>query len=93
MRTYALQDGYDTVEANSHLGFDNDERDIRIGSALLAQLAISSVRLLTSNPAKVQMLRARRTEVVERVPLEVGKTDQNVHHLGTKAVKSGNLLK
>lgn len=94
MRAYALQDaGYDTVEANNHLGFDDDERDFRIGSALLAQLGITSVRLLTNNPAKVRILQAHGIEVVERVPLEVGKTDQNAHYLATKALKSGHLLK
>lgn len=94
MRAYGLQDaGYDTVEANNHLGFDDDERDFRIGSALLAQLKITSVRLLTNNPTKVRILQAHGIEVVERVPLDVGKTDQNAHYLATKALKSGHLLK
>ena len=94
MHAYALQDaGYDTVEANNHLGFDDDERDFRIGSALLVQMGITSVRLMTNNPAKVRILRAHGIEVVERVPLEVGKTDQNSHYLATKAIKSGHLLK
>ncbi|MFU8863442.1 MAG: GTP cyclohydrolase II [Rhodobacterales bacterium] len=94
MRAYALQDaGYDTVEANNHLGFDDDERDFRIGSALLSQMGISSVRLLTNNPAKVRILQAHGIAVVERVPLEVGKTEQNARYLATKALKSGHLLK
>lgn len=94
MRAYALQDaGYDTVEANHCLGFDDDERDFRIGSALLLQLGINSVRLLTNNPVKVEILQAHGIEVVGRVPLEVGKTDQNAHYLATKALKSGHLLK
>lgn len=94
MRAYALQDaGYDTVEANNHLGFDDDERDFRIGSALLAQMGIGSVRLLTNNPAKVRILQAHGIAVVERVPLQVGKTEQNARYLATKALKSGHLLK
>ena len=94
MRAYALQDqGLDTVEANHHLGFDDDERDFRIGAALLARLGIASVRLLTNNPAKVAMLRSQGIQVAERVPLEVGKTEQNAFYLATKAAKSGHLLK
>lgn len=94
MRAYALQDqGLDTVEANHHLGFDDDERDFRIGSALLARLGIASVRLLTNNPAKVAMLQSQGITVSERVPLRVGQTAQNAHYLSTKAAKSGHLLK
>lgn len=94
MRAYALQDqGFDTVEANHHLGFDDDERDFRSGSALLARLGIASVRLLTNNPAKVAMLQAQGITVAARVPLQVGQTAQNAHYLATKASKSGHLLK
>jgi GTP cyclohydrolase II len=94
MRAYALQDqGLDTVEANHHLGFEDDERDFRIGSALLARLGIASVRLLTNNPAKVAMLQAQGITVSERVPLRVGQTAQNARYLATKAAKSGHLLK
>ncbi|MGL4413374.1 GTP cyclohydrolase II [Roseinatronobacter monicus] len=94
MRAYALQDhGFDTVEANHHLGFDDDERDFRNGSALLKQLGITSVRLLTNNPAKVAILRNQGITVVERVPLVVGQTAQNAHYLATKVAKSGHVLK
>lgn len=94
MRAYALQDrGLDTVEANNHLGFDDDERDFRIGAALLREMGIGAVRLLTNNPAKVSILQACGITVVERVPLEVGKTAQNAGYLATKAAKSGHLLK
>ncbi len=93
MRAYALQEaGHDTVEANHHLGFDDDERDFRIGAALLSQLGIGSVRLLTNNPAKVRMLSAHGIDIVDRVPLAVGKTEQNARYLATKASKSGHLL-
>ena len=94
MRAYALQDrGLDTVEANHHLGFDDDERDFRIGAALLSRLGVASVKLLTNNPAKVAMLRAQGIDVAERVILDVGKTKQNAFYLATKAAKSGHLLK
>jgi len=93
MRAYALQDrGLDTVEANHHLGFEDDERDFRIGAALLARLGISEVRLMTNNPAKVAMLTAQGVRVAARVPLAVGRTAQNARYLAVKAQKSGHLL-
>ena len=93
MRAYALQErGLDTVEANHHLGFEDDERDFRIGAALLSRLGIAKVRLMTNNPAKVAMLDAQGLHVVERVPLVVGRTAQNARYLATKARKSGHLL-
>jgi GTP cyclohydrolase II len=93
MRAYALQDrGLDTVEANHALGFADDERDFRIGARLLAGMGITTVRLMTNNPAKVAMLEACGIRVVERVPLRVGQTVQNAAYLATKALKSGHLL-
>jgi GTP cyclohydrolase II len=93
MRAYALQErGLDTVEANHHLGFEDDERDFRIGAALLARLGISEVRLMTNNPAKVAMLTAQGVRVAARVPLAVGRTAQNARYLAVKAQKSGHLL-
>ncbi len=93
MRAYALQDqGFDTVEANNHLGFDDDERDFRNGAAILKQLGVPKVRLLTNNPAKLAILQAQGILVTERVPLQVGKTVQNTAYLATKAEKSGHLL-
>lgn len=93
MRAYSLQDqGFDTVEANHRLGFEDDERDFRIGAALLRQMGFEQVRLLTNNPRKVEMLNAHGLDVVERVPLHVGETDENRAYLATKAAKSGHLL-
>ena len=93
MRAYSLQDqGFDTVEANHRLGFDDDERDFRIGAALLRRMGFTRARLLTNNPGKVEMLCANGIEVVERVPLRVGETDENRAYLATKAAKSGHLL-
>lgn len=93
MRAYSLQDqGFDTVEANHRLGFEDDERDFRIGAALLKKLGFSKVRLLTNNPAKVRMLQSHGIEVVERVPLKVGLSRHNAAYLATKAAKSGHIL-
>jgi GTP cyclohydrolase II len=93
MRAYALQDqGFDTVEANHRLGFEDDERDLRIGAALLRRMGFSAVRLMTNNPAKIAMMAAQGIRVTERVPLAVGRTAENAGYLATKAVKSGHLL-
>lgn len=93
MRAYSLQDqGFDTVEANHRLGFEDDERDFRIGAGLLREMGFGAVRLLTNNPRKVEMLGAHGVDVVERVPLQVGATPENRAYLATKAAKSGHLL-
>ena len=93
MRAYSLQDqGFDTVEANHRLGFEDDERDFRTGADLLKRLGFSKVRLLTNNPAKVAMLEAQGIVVVERVPLQVGRGPLNTRYLDVKAKKSGHLL-
>ncbi|KPQ06020.1 MAG: GTP cyclohydrolase II RibA [Rhodobacteraceae bacterium HLUCCA12] len=93
MRAYSLQDqGFDTVEANHRLGFEDDERDFRLGAELLRRLGFDVVRLLTNNPAKVAMLENGGITVSERVPLKVGLTDENAAYLATKAAKSGHLL-
>jgi len=93
MRANSLQDqGFDTVEANHRLGFEDDERDFRIGSEILKRMGFSAVRLLTNNPAKVTRMNETGIEVVERVPLKVGENRFNHHYLATKAKKSGHLL-
>ncbi|MDZ7905678.1 MAG: GTP cyclohydrolase II [Cypionkella sp.] len=93
MRAYSLQDqGFDTVEANHRLGFEDDERDFRIGAEILRKMGFGAVRLLTNNPRKVDMLAACGITVAERVALRVGQTDENRAYLATKAAKSGHLL-
>lgn len=93
MRAYSLQDqGFDTVEANHRLGFEDDERDFRIGSEILKRMGFSAVRLMTNNPAKVAMMEAQGVAVAERVPLKVGRSAHNTAYLDTKAKKSGHLL-
>jgi GTP cyclohydrolase II len=93
MRAYSLQDqGFDTVEANHRLGFEDDERDFRIGAEILKKMGFSAVRLLTNNPAKVARMESCGITVVERVPLKVGENRHNHGYLATKAAKSGHLL-
>lgn len=93
MRAYALQDqGFDTVEANHRLGFEDDERDFRIGADILRAMGFARVRLMTNNPKKVAMMNGCGLAVVERVPLRVGRTRFNDAYLKTKAAKSGHLL-
>ena len=93
IRAYSLQDqGFDTVEANHRLGFEDDERDFRIGAGILRQMGFSAVRLLTNNPKKLAMMESCGLSVVERVPLHVGQTEQNAVYLATKAAKLGHLL-
>lgn len=93
LRAYALQDGgLDTVDANHHLGFANDERDFWAAAAMLRQLGVERVRLLTNNPAKIVQLRGYGIEVLGRVPHIF---EANVHNRGyllTKARRSGHLL-
>lgn len=92
MRAYSLQDqGFDTVEANHRLGFEDDERDFRIGADILRRMGFSQVRLMTNNPRKIAMMEGCGLTVTERVPLHVGQTPENKAYLATKAAKSGHL--
>lgn len=93
MRAYSLQDqGFDTVEANHRLGFEDDERDFRLGADILKKLGFSAVKLLTNNPRKVDMMEQSGVEVAERVPLTVGENRHNRAYLAVKAAKSGHLF-
>ena len=93
MRAYSLQNqGFDTVEANHRLGFEDDERDFRIGAVILKQMGFSSARLMTNNPAKIFMLEKHGISVTERVPVIVGESIHNRDYMAVKARKSGHLL-
>ncbi|MCF3974184.1 GTP cyclohydrolase II [Paracoccus salsus] len=93
MRAYDLQNqGFDTVEANHRLGFEDDERDFRIGAALLKRMGFSAARLMTNNPRKVAMLESHGIAVPERVPLIAPRNRFNTGYLDVKAEKSGHLL-
>ena len=94
IRAYHLQDqGADTVEANEKLGFAADLRDYSICGPMLEHLGIKSLRLMTNNPRKVKALELAGIEVVERIPLEVGRNPHNDSYLTTKASKLGHWLK
>ena len=93
MRAYALQNqGFDTVEANHRLGFEDDERNFKLGAEILRLLGFNSVRLMTNNPAKVISMESAGVNVSERVALKVGSNPLNKKYLDTKAKKSGHLL-
>jgi GTP cyclohydrolase II len=93
VRAYALQDqGLDTVEANRHLGFDDDLRRYDLAGAMLAALGVESIELHTNNPKKVDGLRAAGVEVARRVSLEVAPRAENRFYLRTKRSRSGHLL-
>ena len=93
MQAYELQDaGIDTVEANHALGFKADCRDFSLAAAILHDLRIPRVRLLTNNPRKVHALRDGGIEVVERLPCDVGPTAHSLAYLRTKKQKMKHTL-
>ena len=93
VKAYHLQDqGADTVEANERLGFGADLRDYSICKPMLDYLGISRIRLMTNNPRKVKALKNMGIDVVDRVPIEVGRNPHNENYLSTKAGKLGHLL-
>ena len=93
LRAYALQDqGFDTVDANLRLGFEDDSRDFSIGAAMLRLLGQDRVRLLTNNPRKGEALAAAGIEVVERQALITAPGAYNHLYLATKRDRSGHLL-
>src|SRR3954447_7227671 len=93
LRAYLLQDqGLDTLDANHHLGFGGDERDFWAAAAMLRQLGIERVRLLTNNPTKISQLRQYGIKVASRVPHIFEANAHNRDYLLTKALRSGHLL-
>jgi GTP cyclohydrolase II len=93
IRAYQLQDqGADTVEANEALGFGADLRNYDICRDMFAHFGISSVRLMTNNPRKVDALNKLGIDVVERIPLQSGLNPHNAQYLATKTAKLGHLM-
>jgi 3,4-dihydroxy 2-butanone 4-phosphate synthase/GTP cyclohydrolase II len=94
IKAYALQEqGLDTVEANTHLGFPPDPRDYGIGAQILHDLGVRKMRLMTNNPKKRVGLQSHGLEVVELVGLEIAPTKENLGYLETKRDKMGHVLR
>jgi GTP cyclohydrolase II len=93
MRTYKLQDaGLDTVDANTTLGFDDDERDYGVAVRMLQMLGCARVVLLTNNPAKLDGLANAGIEIVGRMPIETPINADNRRYLTAKAARAGHHL-
>ncbi|GIR85566.1 MAG: hypothetical protein CM15mP85_21900 [Rhodobacterales bacterium] len=93
IRAYSLQDqGFDTVEANHRLGFEDDERDFQLAATILKEMRITNIKLITNNPSKVSTMNKFNISVAERIPLKVGQNKNNLRYLETKAKKSGHLM-
>src|SRR6266851_2401985 len=93
MQAYALQDaGLDTIEANHALGFKADCRDFSLSVAILRELGVARVRLLSNNPAKTRVVFDAGIEVLEQVPCEVAPTEHSFDYLRTKKEKMGHAL-
>ena len=93
IRAYSLQDdGLDTVDANLHLGFPADGRSFAIAAAMLRDLGVARIRLLTNNPQKIADLEAGQIEVVERVTQHITPRPENVRYLQAKVARMGHLF-
>ena len=93
IRAYKLQEeGFDTVDANIHLGFDPDERDYGVGAEILREIGVRKMRLLTNNPVKRIGLEAYGLEIVENVPVEITPNPYNERYLRTKKERMGHTL-
>ena len=94
IKAYALQqqEGLDTVDANKHLGFDDDLRDYTVAGLILRTFELNSIILATNNPLKVQGLEQVGVQVAKRLPVITQRNPHNDDYLRTKARKSGHLL-
>lgn len=94
LKAYKLQDqGYDTVEANHKLGFEDDLRDYAVAAQIIKDLNIKSISLMTNNPSKIKGLETYGIKVVDREEIEIPANDVDEKYLKTKKEKMGHLLK
>lgn len=94
VKAYQLQDkGMDTAEANIHLGFPVDSRDYTMAAQILRYFELTSIKMLTNNPKKIEALNKLGIKNIEREPLEINANNKNAHYLLTKKIKLGHLLK
>ena len=93
IKAYSLQDqGYDTVEANEHLGLPVDNRNYAMAFQILKHLGLHQIRLLTNNPFKIAAMEHYGVKVCERIPILVSPTVENQAYLKTKQMKMGHYL-
>jgi 3,4-dihydroxy 2-butanone 4-phosphate synthase/GTP cyclohydrolase II len=93
LRAYTLQEqGFDTVDANIELGLPVDSREYGIGAQILVELGVKRLRLMTNNPAKYGGLDGFGLDIVERIPIELAPTPDNIAYLRTKRERLGHLL-
>jgi GTP cyclohydrolase II len=93
LRAYNLQDqGLDTFEANTHLGFEPDERDFTIGVDIAISLGLTDVILITNNPEKMEAFVGSGIHVIDRIPIVIPPVDENRNYLLDKKNKMGHLL-
>mgnify|MGYP003309174480 CR=1 FL=1 len=93
IKAYKLQEnGYDTVDANIHLGFQPDERDYGVGAQILRELGVSKMKLMTNNPTKRIGLESYGLEIVENVPIEITPNKYNMTYIRTKKERMGHDL-
>ena len=93
LKAYALQDkGFDTVDANRELGFEDDMRDYKASADMLKELGINKVRLITNNPEKIEGVEKYGIQVSERVPIEINANKYDIGYLKTKKKRMRHLL-
>ena len=93
LKAYEIQDnGYDTVEANVMLGFLPDMRKYDVAAAILKDLGVTKVKLMTNNPEKIEALSHYEIEIVDRVPIQIKENEKNRFYLRTKQIKMNHLV-
>lgn len=93
LKAYKLQEqGYNTIEANLHLGFLDDERQYEDAIAIINDLGISKIRLITNNPLKIEALKAEQLDVIERIPIIINPKKENEEYLEVKKTMMGHLF-